>query len=543
MKKTCMAALAAILAVAPLQAGAALRAQAPAYTAEAAFAPADTAEAAFAPVYKYRVTLADKKHNEFSKRHPEQFLSQKSIERRRRQGLKIDETDLPLTRQYVDGIRALGLTVCNMSKWNNTLVVQTLDTAVMERVAALSYVKDVRRVATYTQPRAPRDLKRAELVPQGLTAEASAEAPAADSAKKDSVERANLTDFVTMAFGGTPATQAGQDSLNTFVDMFVKLRTVQRQADEPDTDEPAVASPYGKGLTQIALNHGERLHERGFSGRGMTIAVIDGGFFNTDVIPLLQSVNLLGTRDFVEPDSGGNVYGAEVHGTMVLSCMGANTPGVLVGTAPDAAYWLLRSEDSDTEQLVEEDNWAAAAEYADSVGVDLINTSLGYSDFDNKADNYPYWQLDGHHALSSNSASLLASKGIVLCCSAGNEGDNQWKLISVPADADDVLTVGALTSEGVNTDFSSLGHAADGRVKPDVMAMGQDCAVVGRDGMLTQADGTSFASPIMCGMVACYWQAHPQLTALQVIEAVRQLADRHERPDNVFGYGAPDFSK
>lgn len=540
MKTTCMAALAAILAVAPLQAGAANWTK-----AQASDEPEDTTEVAFTPVYKYRVTLTDKKHNEFSTRHPEQFLSQKSIERRRRQGLKINQTDLPLTRQYVDGIKALGLKVCNMSKWNNTLVVQTEDTTLMDQVSALSYVKGVRRVATYTKPRSPRNLKRAELVPQGLTAEASAQAATGDLAKRDSLRHANLAAYVTMSLGAQPTTQAGQDSISSFVDIYLKLMNKETGDDNEEAaqDEDSIATPYGKGQTQIALNHGESLHERGFSGKGMTIAVIDGGFFNTDVIPLLQSVNLLGTRDFVEPDSNGNVYGSEVHGTMVLSCMAANTPGVFIGTAPDAAYWLLRSEDSDTEQPVEEDNWAAAIEYADSVGVDLVNTSLGYSDFDNKADNYTYWQLDGHHEICSNSASLLASKGIVLCCSAGNEGDNQWKLISVPADADDVLTVGALTSKGLNTDFSSLGHAADGRVKPDVMAMGQDCTVAGSDGLLTQADGTSFASPIMCGMVACYWQAHPQLTALQVIEAVRKLGDRYNHPDNVFGYGTPDFSK
>lgn len=531
MKKSALAALAALLVAAP------------AVAQEAA--PDTSAAPAFTPTYKYRVVLTDKKHNEFSTRHPEQFLSQKSIERRRRQGLKIDQTDLPLTRQYVDGIKGLGLKVCNMSKWNNTLVVQTEDTTLMDKVSALSYVKGVRRVATYAKPRAPRNLTRRDLIPQGLTAEASAqETTAAEQAVSDSLRRARLGAYVALSLGGAPTTEAGKDSLNTFLDLYMKILNTEMAAEEEtDSAEETVATPYGKGQTQIALNHGESLHERGFRGKGMTIAVIDGGFFNTDVIPLLQSVNLLGTRDFVEPDSGGNVYGAEVHGTMVLSCMAANTPGVFVGTAPDAAYWLLRSEDSESEQPVEEDNWAAAIEYADSVGVDLVNTSLGYSDFDNKADNYAYWQLDGHHEICSNSASLLASKGIVLCCSAGNEADNQWKLISVPADADDVLTVGALTSKGKNTLFSSLGHASDGRVKPDVMAMGQDCAVAGRDGRLTTASGTSFASPIMCGMVACYWQAHPQLTALQVVEAVRQLGDRYAHPDNIYGYGTPDFSK
>ena len=228
---------------------------------------------------------------------------------------------------------------------------------------------------------------------------------------------------------------------------------------------------------------------------------------------------------------------------MVLSCIASNTPGTFVGTAPEASFWLLRSEDGDTEQPVEEDNWAAAVEFADSVGADVVNTSLGYSKYDNPADKIKYYEMDGHTCLASRTASMMASKGMVLCNSAGNEGDNQWKLISVPADADDVLTVGALTPEGNNTDFSSLGNSADGRIKPDVMAMGQDCTVLSTRGTLTTANGTSFASPIMCGAVTCYWQAHPTLTALEVVKAVRALGDNVNHPDNVYGYGTPDFSK
>lgn len=503
----------------------------------------DSVSTTFTPYYKYRVQLTDKKHNDFSTRHPEAFLSQKSIERRKRQGLKVNETDLPITQQYVDGLKAQGVKICNMSKWNNTVLVQTEDTTVVERLAQLPYVKAIRRVATYTSPRKVNHINRFERI-KGEDADSTTKELSA--AEQDSAVR----DAIITNLSYVPSVSHwSKDSLGVVADYVMvtqKMSAAHRAADKEYMESIGAAEPiseYGEGFTQIHLNKAERLHELGFRGKGMTIAIIDGGFYNADIIPMLKDTRVLGTRDFVETEGIGNIYGSQDHGMMVLSCIATNTPQQFVGTAPEAAFWLLRSEDGDTEQPVEEDNWCAAVEFADSVGVDLVNTSLGYSDFDNKDDNYAYYQLDGHHELCSNSASMLASKGIVLCCSAGNEADNRWKLISVPGDAEDVLTVGALTDEGKNTLFSSIGCVSDGRVKPDVMAMGQDCTVLGTDGELTTASGTSFASPIMCGMVACYWQAHPQLTALQVVEAVRQLGDRHAHPDNVYGYGTPDFSK
>ena len=311
----------------------------------------------------------------------------------------------------------------------------------------------------------------------------------------------------------------------------------------PEDVQPKDQIDYGKGYGQINMLNGIALHKKGYKGKGMTIAVIDGGFYNADIIPALQNVDILGVHDFVNPGVD-NVFEEESHGMMVLSTIGTNQPGLMIGTAPEASFYLLRSEDGYTEQLVEEDNWCAAIEYADSVGVDVVNTSLGYTKFDNSADDVKYWELDGHTHLASNSASMAASKGMVLCQSAGNEASySSWKLIGVPADADNILSVGALRPDGLNTYFSSLGNSADGRIKPDVCAQGEDCAVMGTDGEMTQADGTSFSSPIMCGMVTCFWQANPKLTAKQVVEAVRALGHNVDHPDNVFGYGTPDFSK
>ncbi len=192
---------------------------------------------------------------------------------------------------------------------------------------------------------------------------------------------------------------------------------------------------------------------------------------------------------------------------------------------------------------MEEDYWAEALEFADSVGVDVVNTSLGYYEFDDTTMNYRYRDLDGHYSLMSHSASLAADKGLVLVCSAGNSGRGTWKKITPPGDAENVITVGAADRNLVNADFSSVGNTTDGRVKPDVMAVGVASAVAGNDGTVSHANGTSFASPTLCGLVACFWQACPWLTAKQVVEAVRNAGDRKEYPDNIYGYGVPDIWK
>ena len=295
----------------------------------------------------------------------------------------------------------------------------------------------------------------------------------------------------------------------------------------------------GPAIHQIRLSNGDKLHEAGFRGQGMTIAVIDAGFHNADRITAMRNIRILGTKDFVNPEA--DIYAESSHGLMVLSCIGMNRPGIMTGTAPEASFWLLRSEDEYSEHLVEQDYWAAAVEFADSVGVDVINTSLGYYAFDDKSKNYTYRDLDGHRVLMSRQASRVADKGMVLVCSAGNSGAGSWKKITPPGDAEHVLTVGAIDRNGVLAPFSSVGNTADNRVKPDVVALGSEADVIGTDGNQAKANGTSFASPIMCGMVACLWQSRPGLTAKEVIELVRKLGDRADFPDNIYGYGVPDF--
>ena len=296
---------------------------------------------------------------------------------------------------------------------------------------------------------------------------------------------------------------------------------------------------YGPAYDQLKLSKGNLLHEHGFKGKGMTIAVIDAGYHNLDRIDAMKNINILGTRDFVDPEA--DLYAESSHGLAVLSCMAMNRPKVMIGTAPEASYWLLRSEDEYSEQLVEQDYWAAAVEYADSVGADVINTSLGYFAFDDPSKNYRYRDLNGSYSLMSREASMTSDKGMILVCSAGNSGSGSWKKITPPGDAFNVITVGAIDKAELLAPFSSVGNTADGRVKPDVVAVGYRADVIGTDGNLRMANGTSFSSPIMCGMVACLWQACPNLTAKQVIELVRANGDRAVFPDNIYGYGIPNL--
>ena len=301
-----------------------------------------------------------------------------------------------------------------------------------------------------------------------------------------------------------------------------------------------VSDRYGDAEHQILMLNGKKLHEAGFRGQGKLIAIIDGGFMNANQIPLFDNIRILGHHDCAYPYDA-DVFKLLDHGTMVLSTMAMHRDSLFTGTAPDAFFFLLRSEDGRTEFPVEEDYWAQAAEYADSIGADVVNSSLGYTRFDDRDLDHTYREQDGKTALISRTASLMASKGMILVNSAGNEGDSSWKRINVPGDASDILTVAALKADSVNAGFSSVGPSFDGRVKPDVSAMGYHSTVVRGNGRITTANGTSFSSPILCGMVASLWSALPNLTAYQIMDLVRRSADRYDFPDNIYGYGIPNF--
>lgn len=298
---------------------------------------------------------------------------------------------------------------------------------------------------------------------------------------------------------------------------------------------------YGLAYEQMSISRGDRLHKAGFRGEGITIAVMDAGFHNVDCIAAFRNTRILGAIDFV--GNSESLFMESSHGLKAFSCMAANQPYAMIGTAPDASYWLFRTEDEYSEHLVEQDYWAAAVEFADSVGVDMVNTSLGYIYFDDKTKNYRLRDLDGKFSLMSRQASRLADKGMVMLCSAGNAGRDSWKKITPPADAFNIITVGAITNTGELAEFSSVGNTADNRIKPDVMGLGMSTQVIDTDGRPTAVNGTSFATPVVCGMIACLWQARPELTAKQIIALVRRSGDRVDFPDNIYGYGIPDLWK
>lgn len=301
---------------------------------------------------------------------------------------------------------------------------------------------------------------------------------------------------------------------------------------------------YGLANNQIKMLGGDILHQYGFTGEGVQLAVFDGGFSNVYRMPVFDSIykdsRLLGTHDFVEGDD--YVYESSSHGTHVLSCIGAKAPHLMVGTAPDASFYLFKTEDVKGEFRAEEFNWVAALEHADSIGVDVVNSSLGYTGFNDTTMSYKYHQLDGKTAISSRGANIGASKGIIIVNSAGNEGDGAWHYIGTPADAPGVLSIAAVRSDGKRARFSSWGPTYDGRIKPDVAAQGQNAMVAAMNRYAVRpTNGTSFSSPIMAGMVASLKSAFPYATSNAIKEAVRMSGHQSSEPDSSLGYGIPNF--
>jgi len=304
-----------------------------------------------------------------------------------------------------------------------------------------------------------------------------------------------------------------------------------------------VSYNYGNSFNQIQMLNGHVLHQQNYTGDGKIIAVLDAGFPGVNTAQPFQRLfdtNLvLGGYDFVNKST--DFYTGNAHGTMVLSTMGGYTDGQLVGTAPNASYYLFITEDINSENPVEESNWVEAAEEADRLGVDIITSSLGYFEYDNPAYSHTYSDMTGDTNFASQGANMAFSKGIVVVASAGNSAESVEPHIGVPAEALHVLAIGAVTNTGTYATFSSIGPSFDGRVKPDVVAQGQSSVLSNTSGSIVTASGTSFSGPIMAGMIASFWQAVPTLTNQQIIDLVKQSANKYNAPDIYYGYGIPNF--
>lgn len=441
-------------------------------------------ESAVAQYSRYIVRFRDKAGTPFSVNDPSKFLSQKAIERRTKQHIAIDETDLPIVPRYVDSIRASGnVDILDYSKWLNQVCIETTDAAALAKISQLPFVVNTLPVKRFM--------------------------------------RQNVTEK------------------NKFNEQINSIATPL--SPEP----PGNYYTYGNSFDQIHLHKGEYLHNKGFRGEGMLIAVIDAGFYHYKTLPAFDSVRLknqiIETYDFVKNEV--SVDEDNYHGMMCFSIMAADMPDQFVGSSPKANYLLYRSEDVSSESPVEEQYWIAAAERADSIGADIISTSLGYNTFDNPTFDYTYADMNGHTALIAKAATLAAKKGIIVAVAAGNEGNNPWHFITTPGDADSILTIGAVKGTGAVAGFSSYGPSSDGRVKPTVASVGEGTAISSVTGPVVTGDGTSFATPNLAGLVACLWQAFPEFTNMEIIEAIKKNSSIYSTPDNRIGYGIPNFQK
>lgn len=311
------------------------------------------------------------------------------------------------------------------------------------------------------------------------------------------------------------------------------------------TFEAEVTFNYGNSANQIEMLNGHLLHQQDYTGSGKIIAVMDGGFPGVNTAStfsrLRDNNQILGGYDYVSRDP--DFYTGISHGTLVLSTMGGYKDGQLVGTAPDASYYLFITEDGASEGPLEESLWVEAAEEADRLGVDIITTSLGYSNFDNPAYSHTYEDMNGTTTYISRGLDIAFSRGMICVVSAGNEGNNDWHYITAPADAVNALTIGAVNASGNYASFSSQGPSFDGRVKPDVVAKGQQATVSNATGNITTANGTSFSGPIIAGMVASFWQALPNKTNAEIMQLIKQSASIYATPNDELGYGIPNFAQ
>jgi len=446
--------------------------------------------AAFAQIapHKYFIEFTDKNQNPYSLGHPEQFLTERAIQRRLTMGIAYDQNDLPVTPVYLQTLQGLGAQILNPTKWLNGTTIYLADTSVIDTIKKLPFVKSV-------------------INHSGLHLEYS-------------------------------------KHVDKF---FIESQIVENHSAIPSV-KSVTAYNYGESYDQIHLLNGDVMHQNGFRGQGKVIAQLDAGFYLVPVLPAFDSLRannqILGHKDFVK--NGHPIFNdsTDQHGMWVLSTMGGILPGHLIGTAPKASYWLLKTEEIQHEYETEEYNWVSGAEFADSVGADIITSSLGYTRFDSGFMSHACSDMNGHKTVCTRGANIAFSKGIVVIISAGNEGENpSWPCMAAPADADYSIACAAVNSNGVRASFSSLGVDTGGRVKPNVAAMGANAVVQNSVGTTSRMSGTSLSTPILAGMTACLMQSKPGFANTFIKTAIERAGNHASAPDSLTGYGIPDFVK
>lgn len=436
---------------------------------------------------RYIIRFSDKGSNPYSISNPSAYLSAKAIERRTRYNIAIDSTDLPVTPRYIDSVRLAGnVTILNTSKWLNQLAIRTTDVAALAKIRTFPFVISADEIAA-------REISTPTF-------------------NKFSLEESMLN------------TPVGTRASNT-TDNFYN---------------------YGKSFAQINIHQTQFLHNHGFRGEGMLMTVLDAGFFRFTTLPTFDSIRnngqVLGTWDFVANET--SVDEDNSHGMQCLSTIAANMPGVFVGSAPKASFYLYRTEDVASEYPIEEQNWAAGMERADSIGVDITSTSLGYTQFDRAQFNHTYADMNGNTTIAARAADFAAKKGMMVVVAAGNEGTSSWHYISTPADADSAVAVGAVDTLGNVAGFSGYGPSSDGQIKPEMASVGLNSVVANTSsGAPSYSSGTSFACPNLAGVITCLWQAFPEVNNVGIISAMKASATKFNNPDTRVGYGIPDVKK
>ena len=439
-----------------------------------------------AQLSRYVIQFKDKATTTYSLIDPSPYLSKRAIDRRINYNISLDSTDLPVPATYIAQIQSLpNVTVLNISRWLNAVTIQTTDATTIAAIHALPFVQNTSSVAAKTSTAAKNKFIE-ELSPLPVT-----------SARPQGV----LNDYFN----------------------------------------------YGaSSFKEIHLHKGEFLHNIGLRGQGMQLAMLDGGFFNYTSLNAFDSVNannqILSTWDFVARHA--SVVEDNAHGMQCFSTIAANIPGQFIGKAPKANFYLFRTEDASSEYPIEEFNWACGAEKADSIGADIISSSLGYGyGFNAPVPDYPYSNLNGDITMSARAADLAAKKGLLVFNAAGNSGNDYWRMIVTPADGDSVVAVGAVNAAGTAGSFSSYGPSADGRVKPDIASIGVGAMIQTASNTIVVSNGTSYACPNMAGLATCLWQGFPEFNNMRIVRALKEAANNYATPDNRIGYGIPDMKK
>ncbi|MGB6267590.1 MAG: S8 family serine peptidase [Olleya sp.] len=430
------------------------------------------------------VYLIDKPNSASALANPISILTQNALDRKAAHNVAIDFRDVPVDENYISTIKSQpGISVMAKSKWFNALHVIGTQT-------------DINALTTLTV--------------NGVTI-------------------VNTIDFA-------------DNSLNTRTS-----QTTQNQ-DKHELEASLTTFIYGSSANQIEMFNGDLLHQHvnSYTGTDMVVAVLDAGFPDVDTMNGFQRLRdasgILGGYDFVDRNTDVYAYQGNSHGTWVLSDMAGFVQDQFVGTAPDAKYYLFRTENAASETPLEESLWVEAAERADSLGVHVINSSLGYTTFDNSNYSYTPAEMDGNTAYISKGANIAHEKGILVVNSAGNYGNGSWQVVGAPADAAGVFSIGAVKADGTYASFSSQGSSAQPTQKPDVVAQGQASFVILNNDVISTLNGTSFSSPIMAGGIVCLWQALPSFSNAEIMQLVRESASQYNAPDNLLGYGIPDLS-